>query len=182
MPSNHVSGLVYLSTKNIWEPQGTLVCLQEVLRDGHLSSVTKRECKVVCTSAAQSLDDPRPRSVHQPSVRVPGEDTYSCDEALEFDSLAIRETSARGQCVRITMRDELPAEFEQVSCLVHNTGGDVDVDEHTADRRANRLEISAPKYKTISDVLGFFVGEERTDVESIVGVQGRLHPDDDVLR
>ena len=80
------------------------------------------------------------------------------------------------------MCDKLPAQFEQVSWFVHNAGGDVHVDEHATNRWANGLEVSAPKYKTIPDVLGFSVGEERTDVEGIVWVQGRLHPDDDILR
>jgi hypothetical protein len=152
------------------------------LRDGHLSPVTKRECEIVSTSATQPLDDPRPRSVRIAPYRVPGKDSDSGNETLKLDSLAIGETPARGQGVGIAMCDELSAEFEQVSCLVHDAGGDVDIDEHAANRWANGLEVSAPKYKALSDVLGLFIGEERTNVECVVGIQSRLHPDNDVLR
>ena len=167
MPGNRVNRSTYLSTDDVGVSQGAFVRLGEVLRDGHLSSLTKREREVIRTSATQPLDDPRPGFVHCARVRFPGKNSDSSKKALEFDSLSIGETSARGQRIKITMANKLPAEIKQVSWFVHDAGGDIDVNEHAANCWANGLEVSAPKYKTVPDVLGLLVGEERTNVEGI---------------
>ena len=104
-----MNGLTYLNTDDVGVSQGTSVRPCEVLRDGHLSSLTKGEREVIRTSVTQSLDDPRSSSVHLSRTRIPGKNSDSGDKTLEFDALAIRETSTRGQRIEITMADKVSA-------------------------------------------------------------------------
>lgn len=173
--------LTYLDAKEVGVGQGTPVRVSEVLRDSHLPPLSKREGKVVGTSATQLLDDSCPILINKPRFRIPGPDSDSCQEPLELDSLAIGEAPSGGQRVGVLSPNELLAQFEKRPSLIHDAGGDVDVDEHATKRWTNRLEISTPKHKSAADILGFSVGKEGTNVECVIFIERWLHSNYDVL-
>ena len=78
----------------------------------------------------------------------------------------------------MTFSKEVEAEIEQRARLVHRTRGNIDVDEHLAHSRADRLEVSAPQNDTIADILLLTVREETANVEWVI--QRWLHAYDDI--
>ena len=76
--------------------------------------------------------------------------------------------------------EKIKTQTEERSTLVHGCGRYVDVDEHLADGRADRLEVPAPQLDAQSDVLGFTVSKEGSDVERVF--HGGLHTDDNIQR
>ena len=124
-----MAGSTYLNADNFGDLQGACISVSEVLGNSHLSSVAKRKREVVGTGGAHFLDDPWPgSSVSDSRLRTCGVYPDSGKEPLELHSLAIGQASARGQYVWIISAEELQTEIKEVSGLIHNTGGNVDVD------------------------------------------------------
>ena len=104
------------------------ISVSEVLGNRHLLSDAKRKGEVAGTSGAHSLDNPWPGRISDSRFGIYGEDSDPGKESLELHSLAIGQAPARGQYIWIISAEELHAQVEEVSGLIHNTSGDVDID------------------------------------------------------
>ena len=86
-------------------------------------------------------------------------DSNSREEFLQSDTFSIWYVG-QGRRVLTSFGEELEAEVDELSGLVHHASRDIDVDEPSAHRRPDGLEVASPEHNAATQVLGFTIGEE----------------------
>ena len=119
-----------------WSPK----LLLEVLGHGHLPTVVIEHQLVRCDSA-EPTDNPL-------VVGAFDDDLHALDEAFEFHADVVRKPLLRGEVVGVALPDDLQAQSDQWSLPVHESGRDVDIDEHLLGTRAERLKEATPELQS----------------------------------
>jgi len=103
------------------------------------------------------------------------DDANALEEARQLERVArVQVARVHGGDVPTLKAQKLEADIEDVARLVHGAGRDVDVDQHAADGRTDRLEVTAPEDDARPDVLSLMRREERAGVEWITAAKGMV--------
>lgn len=110
---------------------------------------------------------------------VRGDDANIGEEPTEAVAFTLGEPALRREEGWVSrFAEKVEAEIDQRSRLVHDTGGDINVDQHPAYCGSNGLEVAAPQDHSRSYILRFLVCEETPNVKWIL--ERWFHANDNV--
>ena len=137
-----VRAVANFDAEDIWVSKVKVVRLAEVLGDGLGATLTKREAEVLRTLSEESLNNAGGSGLSCGCLAGIGEDADASDEPVEAVVFALGEVTSGRKIVRLIRprvpANELQAEANEGTVFVHDSGGDIDVDQHSPDGRTNR--------------------------------------------
>lgn len=130
----------YLDTDVVGKSKCNIGMLFEVIcnRD-RLRVIAHSEHRIARASAAQLLDDDGTifTGMGRPNSHVG-------DKLLQTKPVSVRKPALGRECSWIIFLEELHEKADQLSCLVHDSSCDVDIQIHSILGRTDGLEVSPP--------------------------------------
>ena len=131
-------------------------------------AIVEFKCQVSGTLLAQLLDHTRSRALST-WLTMRRRDLEARDEPLEANPLHIRKPYTRRELIGSVGRkiEVGQSKTDQWPRHVHGACRYVDIDEHAADSRSQRLKISTPKLNSSPNVPHLTVCEEGSKIEGV---------------